>query len=61
MEKKSTVHEHLNAAKEELKNAAEVIVESTKDKAKEMVADAAESVSHAADKVHENASTEKMP
>ncbi len=52
MEQNNKVHDHLDAAKEELKNAAEVLISDTKDKAKEIVGNVAASISDAADKVH---------
>lgn len=47
----SNAHNHLDSAKEELKSAAVVAVEKSKDKVEEVVAKVAEKVSDVADRV----------
>jgi len=55
MEDHKEVHNHLDAAKEEIKSAADALATETKDKAKEVVANIASSISNAADKIHAEA------
>lgn len=51
MTHEKNAHEHIDAAKEDIKSAAEAVVDGAKEKAHEVVADLAKSVEDTAHKV----------